>query len=239
MQRAYPETGTRHPPIKAFMDDMTVSANYAPGVRWTLSALEDIIKWARIKLNAKKSRSLVIKRGKIDNGNRFRISGEVIPSISESPIKYLGKVYDDTLKDIANTRNTKAQLDQWVAKIETSNLPGKFKVWCVEYGIIPRTACQLTVYEVSTSAVEAMERRISSRLRRWLGLPQSFTKIGLYGKSTKLKLPLTSLTEEYKVCKIRTQETIDSSSDELVRRSGIRLEAGRKWHAGKMTENPN
>ncbi len=46
---------------------------------------------------------------------------------------------------------------------------------------------------------EALERTINQFLRRWLGLPQSLSNIALSGHSTKLQLPISSLSEEFKV----------------------------------------
>ena len=51
----------------------------------------------------------------------------------------------------------------------------------------------LAVDEIPTTAVEVLDRTVSKHLRRWLGVPPSFTNIGLYGKTTKLQLPLSSL----------------------------------------------
>ena len=222
-------SGTRHPPIKAFMDDMTVSTNHAAGARWTLAALEKTMKWARMQFNAKKSRSIVLRRGRIDNTCRFQIGGEPIPTVSEKPIKYLGKRFDETLKDQENTFETINQLDRWLAKIDKSELPGKFKAWCAEHGIIPRISWPLMIYDIPISTVVKMERKISGRLRTWLGIPKSFTNIGLYGKTTKLRLPFTSLVEECKVIKTRTQETLDNAKDPLVRSAGVQLQCGNKW----------
>ena len=48
--------------------------------------------------------------------------------------------------------------------------------------------------EIPSSTVEALLERITSQhLRKWLGVPPSFTSIGLSGKTNKLQLPLSSL----------------------------------------------
>ena len=65
------------------------------------------------------------------------------------------------------------------------------------------------MYKVPLSAVEKMESQISSSLRKLLGIPPSFTNIGLYGRETKLQLPFTALTEEFKVSKARMALTIE------------------------------
>ncbi len=57
----------------------------------------------------------------------------------------------------------------------------------------------LLVYEVLISTVESFERKISRFLQRWLGLPQSLSNITVYGHYNKLKLPISSLNEEFMV----------------------------------------
>ena len=157
------------------MDDMIVSTNHPASTRWNLVALEKTMEWARMKFNAKKSRSLVIWQGKINDNFRFKIGGEIIPTVSEKPIKYLGKSYDETLKDQMNISDTVNQLDAWLSKIDKSDLLGKFKAWCVEHGVVPRIAWPLAIYDFPMSMVEKMERSISGKLRFWLGIPRSFT----------------------------------------------------------------
>ena len=85
------------------------------------------------------------------------------------------------------------------------------------------------IYDIPISPVEKMERKISGRLRKWLSIPKSFTNIGLYGKTTKLCLPFTSLVEKYKEIKTRTQETLDNAKDPVLRSAGIQLQCGNKW----------
>jgi len=77
--------------------------------------------------------------------------------------------------------------------IDKTQLPGKYKAWMYQHGLLPR------------------------HLRRRLGVPPSFTYIGLYGKTTKLQLPLFSVLEEFKVSKTGSntqglQRPIDTTS---------------------------
>lgn len=53
--------------------------------------------------------------------------------------------------------------------------------------------------------------------------------IGLCGDSV-LKLPLTSLTEEFKCGKTRLQMTLNESKDPVVRQNAQTLATGRKWN---------
>ena len=194
--------GVRQPPVRAFMDDMTVSTKTIIEARWTLKEIEDIIHWARMKIKPTKSRSLVLKKGKISE-QKFQIGDEIIPTVSEKPVKCLGKYFDDTLGDTRNVSDTTKQLDTWMTTIDKSALPGKYKAWIYQHGVLPRVLWPLLVYDVPMTTVEAMERLASGYLRRWLAVPRSFSSVCLYSSGTKLQLPLTSIAEEYKVTKVR------------------------------------
>ena len=51
-----------------------------------------------MKFKPTKSRSLVLKRGKVKE-DRFKMGEEEIPTVSENPNKCLGKWYNDSLRD--------------------------------------------------------------------------------------------------------------------------------------------
>lgn len=78
------------------------------------------------------------------------------------------------------------------------------------------------------STVETLERKISSYLRRWLGLPRSLTSTALYGRSNKLQLPISSLEEEFRVTRTREALVYRDSSDARVT-AGIMVRTGRKF----------
>uniref|UniRef100_A0A673KHT0 Vesicle-fusing ATPase n=1 Tax=Sinocyclocheilus rhinocerous TaxID=307959 RepID=A0A673KHT0_9TELE len=68
---------------------------------------------------------------------------------------------------------------------------GEHLIEALEHGILPWVLWPLLVYEVPTASVELMESKVSSYLRRCLGLPCSLTT-ALYGKNNTLQLPFTS-----------------------------------------------
>lgn len=54
--------GIRQPPVRAFMDDMTISTKTAIEAKGTLKEIEELISWARMRIKPTKSRSLVLKK---------------------------------------------------------------------------------------------------------------------------------------------------------------------------------
>lgn len=230
------KSGVRQPPIRAFMDDLTVTTTSVPGCRWILQGLERLIRWARMSFKPSKSRSMVLKRGKIVDRFQFRVDGITIPSITEKPVTSLGKTFDCSLKDTASIQATIKKLGDWLSAVDKSGLPGRFKAWLYQHGILPRILWPLLVYEVSLSTVETMERKISSYLRRWLGLPRSLTSAALYCTGNKLQLPFSSLEEEFKVSRTREAGMYRDSSDARVASAGVKVRTGRKFNAHNELE---
>lgn len=207
-----------------------------PGCRWILNSLEEMISWARMSFKLAKSRSLVLKKGKVTDKFCFSLGTTKIPSLTEEPVKSLGKVFNCSLRDAASTQATNQDLGTWLATVDKSGLPGKFKAWIYQHGILPQILWPLLVYEVPISTVEGFEMRFSRFLRRWLGLPRSLSSIALYGQNNKLKLPISSLSEEFIVTRFRKLLQYRESSDPKVAQAGIEVRTGRKWRAAEAVD---
>jgi hypothetical protein len=120
--------------------------------------------------------------------------------------------------------------------INKTKLQGKFKVWILQFMLIPKLLWPLQVYEIAMSTVETVERKINRYTRKWLGLPPGLSTVALYSRSTKLRLPLKAITEEYKVGKARLQMMLKYSNDQSLKEVDPELKTGRKWKASKAVE---
>ncbi|XP_052268375.1 uncharacterized protein LOC127869754 [Dreissena polymorpha] len=161
------QTDIRLPPQRGFMDDLTITTESHIQARWILSALEDVVSWARMAFKPRKSRFLILRRGKVWQKITLRVQGEDIPSLIDNPIKCLGKWFDTTLGDSRNnTERIRQQLRNGLAKIEGTGLPGKFKAWLFQHGLLPRLLWPLMLYEIPTPTVDSLESMINKSLRR-------------------------------------------------------------------------
>lgn len=77
-----------------------------------------------------------------------------------------------TLNDIAALQQTRRDVTTCLMAIDKLGLPGKFKAWMYQHGVLGRLLWLLLVYEVPVTTMEALEGSISHFLLRWLGLPQ-------------------------------------------------------------------
>lgn len=161
-----------------------------------------------------------------------QVSSTAIPTISEKPVKSLGKMFDSSLRNMTSIQLTCTELDGWFRTVDKSGLPGKFKAQVNQHGILPRILWPLLIYSVLISTVETLQRTVNNHLRRWLlRLPKSLTSIVLYGRHTKLQVPFKSLEEKFKVSEAREVKQYRGSNDRKVANAGIQVRTGRKWRA--------
>ncbi|KAK0136624.1 hypothetical protein N1851_027197 [Merluccius polli] len=59
-----------------------------------------------------------------------------------------------------------------MTSLEKSSLPGKYKTWGYQHGVLPKLLWLLLIYKVPISTVEGLERKMNTYLRRWLGVPR-------------------------------------------------------------------
>ncbi|KAJ8390956.1 hypothetical protein AAFF_G00098760 [Aldrovandia affinis] len=149
------------PPIRAYMDDMTTLTTTAACTRRLLGKLQENIKWARMKIRPNKSRSISIVKGELKDV-RFCIGDDPIPTVSEQPVKSLGRWYNASLKDKEQVQQLRQDIVNGLDNMNKTLLPGKLKLWCLQFGLLPRIMWPLTIYEVPITTVEKMERTITS-----------------------------------------------------------------------------
>ncbi len=172
------KNGIRLPPIRAYMDDMTILTTTAGCTRRLLGKLQENIKWARMKIKPNKSRSISIVKGQLKNV-KFCIGDDPIPTVSEQPVKSLGRWYNASLRDKDQVQQVRQDFTNNLENINRTLLPGKLKLWCLQFGLLPRVMWPLTIYELPITTVEKMERTMTSYVKKWLGVPRCLTNISL------------------------------------------------------------
>lgn len=113
------KSGIRQPPIRTFMDDLTVTTK-SPRCRQILWGLEQFIVWARMSFNTKKSRSLVLRGGKVVDWCWFTVRGTSIPSLTEKTVKSLGKVFNSSLKDTESIKTSMEEPQRWLTTVRAA-----------------------------------------------------------------------------------------------------------------------
>ncbi|KAK3789551.1 hypothetical protein RRG08_060324 [Elysia crispata] len=168
------------PPLKAFMDDTTIICSKEEETRRMLERLDILMAWCRMKFKSKKSRSLSVRKGQIYAMTIFTVASQQIPTVSQEPVKSLGRWYDSSMKDTKRGLGTAELANEGLLAINRCGLQGKLKVWCLQSMIIPKLLWPLLVYEICSTTVEAIEAKINKFTRRWLGVPPGLTDVAMY-----------------------------------------------------------
>ena len=105
-----------------------------------------------------------------------------MPTVKKKPVKSLGRWYADTLSDRGRGMEVMKQAEEGLKKFDETKLPRKYKIWCLQFGLYPRLAWPLLVYEIALSRVEIIEGKgkCSLFIRKWLGLPRGTNSSALY-----------------------------------------------------------
>lgn len=231
-----PRLREKLPPIRAFMDDLTCAQDSYEGMVALLKRLEEMIGWVRMQFKPKKCRALVLRKGRVVEESFEVGDGEGMmrmPSVLEKPVKCLGRLYTAALSDSDRKDEIRKDVEDGLRIISDCKLQGTVKCWIYQFGLLPRIMWPMIMYEIPLTAVEEMERLISKHLRRWLCLPPEISSVAFYGTSTKLKLPLRSVVEEYKVGKCRTVVSLAESKDPVVQGVQPDVRTGSKWKASE------
>lgn len=118
--------------------------------------MDELMSWARIKIKPSESRSLSLRRG-VRNDTIFVVSREKIPLLSEQPIKSLERQYTAELSDKQMGRTVIKQLTDGLSRIDQSQLPEKYKVWCYQFTLYRRVMWRLKMSEISSSTANKMD----------------------------------------------------------------------------------
>ena len=220
-------SGQRQVSTSLFMDDIATRTETLVQTKYLLDKLVGKLKGAGLSIKPEKSRSLVIIGGKVSSKTPS-IEGVPITSITEKPVKYLGKLYNKTLNEMEQAAEVLEELKIGLKKIDKTVIAGRYKAWMFQHMLLPRIMWPLTIYNIPESKVEEMQTLITGKLKKWLGLPTSFSAACFYSKSAKLQLPYSELVEEVKASKARIYTTFGESEDPCVRGANLKVDGGRK-----------
>ncbi|CAJ1074008.1 hypothetical protein D4764_02G0002730, partial [Xyrichtys novacula] len=115
-----------------------------------------------MEIKPSKSRSISIVKGQLSN-ERFHVNNEPIPTVLEKPVKSLGRWYSAELKDSKQLEQLKLDTIHGLKQINSTALPGKLKLWCLQFGLLPRLMWPISIYEVTISHAKRLERLVNAQ----------------------------------------------------------------------------
>ena len=117
------------------------------------------------------------------------------------------------------------QAEHGLKGIDRTKMPGKHKIWCLQFALYPRLAWPLTIYEVALSRVESIER-----------IPRIINTSSLYRQKGALQLPLISIVEICQAGQVRTVMMLRESRDQEISDRPPAVRTARKWKAEVATD---
>ena len=229
------ESGQQEENSRLFMDDINTTTETIVQSKYLLTALVEKLDWAKLTAKPAKCRCLILNKGEVSK-RTLDIKGQPMTRLSEKPIKYLGKEYNDTLSDREQVEATMASAKEYLKKVDKDKLPGRYKSWILQHMILLKIMWPIMIYDFPASKVEEIERLFTRYLKKWLGLPRSLNVNALYSSTAKLQLPFSAVTEEARVAKARKLVTLQTSTDKCISGANISVEAGRKWNISSEVE---
>ncbi len=150
-------SGIQQEHIRAFINDLTITEKSVSEERWILEDLVELTNLARMEFKPEKYRSLVLRKGHIQDRFRFRIKDTIIPTVLERSVKSLGKWYRADLNNKQSVREI--QVDTWMTSLEKCGLPGKYKAWGYQHGATNMPVTSVIEEYKATMACQAMMLR--------------------------------------------------------------------------------
>ena len=238
----YIKEGTAIPPLKLFMDDSCLTTAKMEDMQVLLDIFQEFVVWSRFKLKSSKSRALVYQKGVTvdwvvdsvipeDGQLGLKLSGELIPNVSEKPIKFLGRWIRAEGKDGVIIKATHEDLITYLSRLDLSSLTGLQKCWGYQYMVLPKMKWPLAIYDIPISIVSRWEQTTNSYLRKWLGVGHTLSSTCLFSHTSSVALPIDSLTDTWKLEKCRLLQSYQTSQDDLIRAVQPQVRSGRAWKA--------
>ena len=225
------------PLIRGFMDDLNLLTVGVKDAQTLLGRASEALTWARMEWRLKKSRYLVLLKGRVPADELTSTSFVGIPSIAVKPVRCLGKNMDSSIRDSKGSVKLEEAIVDGLNKLDRSFLLGTSKVWILQFLLLQRIRWTIMIYEIPLTTVERFEQRISKFIRKWLGFHPTISSLALYSKSSPCPLPFTSLTSLFKTSKVSAHLQLRDSKDPVVSSSVPVLKTGKKWSVSESVQD--
>ena len=225
------------PLVRGFMDDLNLLTVSVDDGKILLDRASVVLNWARMAWRLKKSRYLVLTKGRVSVDASISATFEGIPSIAEKPVRCLGKIIDSSIRDTNGSVWLEDKIVDGLNKLDKSYLLGSSKVWVLQFLLLPQARSIITIYEIPLSTVERLEKRVSKYIRKWLGFHPTISSLALYSKSSPCPLPFTALSSLFKTSKTSAHLQLRDSKDPIVASTLPDIKTGRKWSVADSVQD--
>ena len=138
------------------------------------------------------------------------------------------------LNDKTIIGETKAELEDFLDKLDKCDLTGLQKCWGYQFMVLAIMKWPLAIYEIPLSTVSRWEQNTNKFLRKWLGVGHTLSRLCLFNRESCVALPINSLQDTWMVEKCRLQQSYNHSSDKSLKALKPMVAAGGN---GNLTKN--
>ena len=202
-------------PISAFADDLTAKTASVEDMKNVLEVAQELCEWSECyHFKESKSATLSVIDGQITDP-KIQLNGNIIPSITTKPFKFLGRWIYPSLKDKEYIESAVKKCLNLLKKTHAVPIDGRKKCFIYEYGILPYLRWDFMMMELTQTAVGQMESHVNKYLKSWLGLTRSADPSVLYRGTFGLNI--TNIKNAFLASRTNTEVILCTSKDPVVR----------------------
>ena len=116
-----------------------------------------------------------------------------------------------------------------MGKINKAALPGRYKPWCFQHGVLPRLVFSIPMYNIPISRVDDIDRAASKHLRQWLGVPQIFFRCQAVQQVQHATTSPVVHRERVQGSRVRGHTLLDESSNINILHAKVQLTQSCCW----------
>ena len=148
-----------------------------------------------MKLKPSKCRSFSLARGSPKKVSYF-IGEDKVPSIAEQEQKFLGKIIFYTGKSKETLNFLKETFTTKLDNIEKTLVRNEYKLWIYVHYFLPSIRFLLTVYTITSTDLNTLDRLTHKYMKKWSGLPQCATNSIFHSKHSLNIQSISSLYDK-------------------------------------------
>lgn len=182
--------------MKVFTDDVTILVESRSGTEQFLTSpvSKRILHLVLDESEAQEMSQSLHRPWSSQENPLLHWSGDQIPTVKEQPVKSVGCWYSIPFFDCYRGTKIEKTAREALTAINETDLPRTLaKGLDLPTWPPPSPPVAITDLRGTLTRVEAIPDQVNKYLTRWLRVPPSFTSIGLYNRSTKAQLPISSV----------------------------------------------
>ena len=177
-----------------------------------MTEIDERITIMGMKVKPSKCRSFSISSGSPKVG-KFAIGVNKIPSIRHEDQKFLGKLLFFQTKSADTLHHIKDEIETKLLNIDNTKVRSEYKIWIYKYYFLPSIRFFLTVHDLPKTALETLDKATAKYLKKWLGLPNSATKLVINAKEA---LDIETISTLHNKCHVLKVAHIRHKGDDIV-----------------------